>query len=469
MGLILLKNGKVVETDTISAIRPWKGIPAAGTAQRHGNPGSAHELQETRAGLHCGVGDAVCVNDDEAEQVDPRHNGQQHRRDELIDCRIVHKNHRDIRPPCREVPGTGHAIHLKESRLIGMARIWGGTAKAKEYRGSSGTVLLYGNYVPGKKRCQEKIERILIRCRRSTLQSRGMVAAAVLLAPLLSLSPWADAFSLQQHLSSHPALAKPIAIAFDPDLGRSAAESDSRSRNAILLPIRVSGLPPDSFLMKDRAEIRLIGRDGATLYRGRTIAALGYVDDFPVRTTNGGAVVTYQRIELPDKISTLILTQPVRLEMEYSMTIFDLEAEDRIPALNGDGSFGVFGRCQTKLDNDGDDIELGCEKPGAAPACTSVTPEYPSNGLRNPENFTYDPDYAPYSVHIVPDVMSQFDDDIKFLDLQGLAKYPVNRAQLDEACLILRSFRPAAHFTRRLVIPAIRLDDWIASKSSTVL
>jgi hypothetical protein len=299
--------------------------------------------------------------------------------------------------------------------------------------------------------------------RRSTLRARGMVAVTVLLAPLLSFSPWADAFSVQQHLSPHPTLAKPIAIAFDPDLGRSAAESDLRSRNAILLPIRVSGLPPDSFLMNDRAEIHLIGRDGATLYRGRTIAVLGYHDDFAVRTTNGGAVVTYQRIELPDKISTLVLTQPVRLVMEYSMTLFDLEVEDRIPALNGDGSFGVFGHCWTKLDNDGDDIELGCEKPGAAPVCTSVTLENPDNGLRNPENFTCDPDYAPYAMHIVPDVMSQSGGDIKFRDLQGLAKYPVDRSQLGEARLILQSYRPAAHFTRRLVIPAIRLEDWIGS------
>ena len=299
--------------------------------------------------------------------------------------------------------------------------------------------------------------------RRSTHRARGMVVAAVLLAPLLSLSPWAAAFSVQQHLSSHPALSRSIMIAFNPDIGRSAAEFNSRFRTVIFLPIQVSGLPPDSFLMNDRAEIRIIDRDGATIYRGRTIEALGYHDDFPVRTTHGGAVDAYQRIELPDKIPAHVLTNPVRVEMVESMTLFRLEAEESIPALDADASSSAFGRCRTKLDSEGDDIELGCEKPGPAPACTSITLENPADGVRGRENFTCDPDYAPYRAHIVPDGMSQFGGEISLGDLQGSTKNPGDPTQFDPARLIVRSFQPAAHFTRRLVIPAIRLDAWTAS------
>lgn len=302
--------------------------------------------------------------------------------------------------------------------------------------------------------------------RRATSRSRGVVAAAVLLAPLLSLSPWAAAFSVQQKLSPNRSLAEPITITLDPGLGRSPAEADLPSRKAILLPLRISGLAPESFLMIDHTDIRIIGRDGALLYRGRTIAAIGYQDDFPVRTMTGGEAVTYQRIELPDKLSNRILTQPVRVEMRYSLTLFDLAAVDTIPALNGDGRFAAFGSCRTKLDNDGDDIELGCEKPGSAPACISLTLENPINGLRNPENISCDPDYAPYSVHIFPDSMSQFGGGIKFRDLQGLAKYPVDSSQLGEARVTLKSYRPKAHFTRRLVIPDIRLDNWIANTAA---
>jgi hypothetical protein len=56
-------------------------------------------------------------------------------------------------------------------------------------------------------------------------------------------------------------------------------------------------------------------------------------------------------------------------------------------------------------------------------------------------------------VHIFPDSMSQSGGGIKFRDLQGLAKYPVDSSQLGEARVFLRSYRPAAHFSRRLVIP----------------
>lgn len=302
--------------------------------------------------------------------------------------------------------------------------------------------------------------------RRTTFRARSIVATTVLLAPLLSLSTWAAAFSLQQRLSPNSALAEPIAIAFYPGLRRSTAETDSPSHKEILLPVRVSGLPPESFLMNDHTEIRLIGRDGATLYRGRTVTAIGYEDDFPIRTMAGGDVVTYQRIELPDKLPDQVITQPVRVEIEYSLTLFNLADANTIPAANGDGRFAAFGLCRTKLDNDGDDIELGCEKTGAAPACISVTLENPNNGLRNPENLSCDPDYAPYTTHVFPDSMSQFGGGIKFRDLQGLAKYPVDRSQLGEARVILKSYRPTAHFTRRLVIPDIRLDEWISDATA---
>jgi hypothetical protein len=53
--------------------------------------------------------------------------------------------------------------------------------------------------------------------------------------------------------------------------------------------------------------------------------------------------------------------------------------------------------------------------------------------------------------------MSHFGAGIKFQDLQQLAKYPVDGSQLANARVSLRSYEPAAHFTRHLVIPDIRL------------
>src|SRR4029079_12836309 len=111
--------------------------------------------------------------------------------------------------------------------------------------------------------------------------ARGVVVAAVVLAPMLSFATWASAFSVQRTLSPNPAIAEPITIAFDPDLGRSAAEPAATSANVVLLPIRVSGLPPESIVMNERATIRLMARDGTTLFSGRTKVSLGYGEDFP--------------------------------------------------------------------------------------------------------------------------------------------------------------------------------------------
>ncbi len=169
--------------------------------------------------------------------------------------------------------------------------------------------------------------------RRATTRARQIVLGAVLLAPMLSFSTWASAFSVQRWLSTNPGIAEPIAIAFDPSLGRSAAEPASTSANAVLLPVRVSGLAPESIVMNDRAVVRLVGRDARTLFRGRTTVTIGYSDDFPVRTTEGGDVRTHQRIVFPSRVYERVLTQPVRLEIDYSLTLFHSEAANTIAAI----------------------------------------------------------------------------------------------------------------------------------------
>jgi hypothetical protein len=298
--------------------------------------------------------------------------------------------------------------------------------------------------------------------RRATTRGRSVAVAAVVLAPMLSFAAWAPAFAVQQMFSPNPAVAEPIAIAFDPSFGRPVAESASTSANVVLLPIRVSGLAPESIVMNDRATTRLVARDGTTLFEGRTTVGIGYGDDFPVRTAEGGEVRAHQRIVFPERVYELVRTQAVRMEIDYSLTLFQLEARNEMSAMNGDRRLTGLGWCRTKIDQDGDDIELGCIKTGGAPMCVGVTLENPTNGKQNPESHYCAPDYTPYTAHIYPDSTSRFGVGIEFRDLRGLAKFPVDGSQLADAQVILKSYLPAAHFTRRLVIPEIRLGDWAA-------
>jgi hypothetical protein len=213
-------------------------------------------------------------------------------------------------------------------------------------------------------------------------------------------------------------------------------------------------------VISDRAFVRLVGHDGATLYSGRSTASIGYGDDFPVRAEDRGEVHLHQRITVPDRIYEKIRTQSLRMEIDYSLTLFRMKAANSLAALNGDGNFAAFGRCRTQIDADGDDVELGCSKTGSAPTCVTIALENPSNGKRNPETPYCVPDYAPLRPHFLPDAMSHFGADIKFHDLRELARYPVDGSQLAAARVTLRSYTPAAHFTRHLIIPDIRLDGW---------
>ena len=212
--------------------------------------------------------------------------------------------------------------------------------------------------------------------------------------------------------------------------------------------------------MSDRAFIRLVGRNGTTLYSGRTTVNIGYGDDFPVRTADRGEVRLHQRITFPDRIYKLVRAQHVRAEIDYSLTLFRVASSNTIAALNGDERFAAFGWCRTAVDADGDDVKVGCAKTGGAPTCVTIALENPTNGRRNPETPYCEPDYAPVSSHFHPDLMSHFGADVKFHDLQQLATYPVDGSQLADARVRLTSYEAVAHFTRRLVIPDIRPGDW---------
>jgi len=294
--------------------------------------------------------------------------------------------------------------------------------------------------------------------RRATRRSRQIVVGAVFVAPMLSLSTWDSAFSVQRWLSPNAAAAFPIAIAFDRSVVRGAAEP-SISANTVLLPLHVSGLPPDSIVMNDRAEARLLDHDGATIFRGRTTPTLGYGDDFVVRTAEGGDVHLHQRIVLPGDVYARLRQRAVRLEIDYALTLFQLEASAIVGATNGDQRSRTLGWCKTQLDADGDEIELGCVTTREAPACVSITLENPLNRRHNPPTGACDPDYTPYPAHFYPDALSRFKFGIPFRDRQRLAQYPVDGSQLGHAILVVKTYRPAAHFTRRLVIPDIRLGE----------
>jgi hypothetical protein len=290
-----------------------------------------------------------------------------------------------------------------------------------------------------------------------------IVAAAVLLAPTLSLSNWHAAFSLQQWLSPMPPLARTIVMTFDSSPSDAVAQVGAETAtNTALLPLLISGVEPDSIVASDRALIRVVDRNGVLLFAGSTTGGRPR-DDFHVRVMSGGAVHARQRVVLPEKVYKHARMAAVRAEVDYSLTLFQRDAAVDVAASNGTTRSPAFGWCRTRIDQDGDDIEVGCLTIGTAPACISAFLENTVTGRKNPERLSCTPDYVPFAVHLFPDALSQFAGGVRFRDPQGLVRFPVDGSQLTRARVRLTSYRPVAHFTRHVVIPELRPHDWITT------
>ncbi|MGH9590628.1 MAG: hypothetical protein ACRD25_09540 [Terracidiphilus sp.] len=297
--------------------------------------------------------------------------------------------------------------------------------------------------------------------RRATKHARGIALAAVLVAPMASYSTWKSAFAIQQSLSPNLRAAGSVSVMFEPGAGPSP--DSAQIPGGASLPLLVTGLQPESLLLIDRAGIRVTDENGKVLFAGRTMPGVSGNNQVLATTSSGTDAHTHQRIKLPGAVFDAVKGKTVRIAMEYSLSLFNLDASATLGAMDASQHSRGFGWCKTKIDEEGDDIDLGCLQAGPAPTCASVVLENPIDGLRNPVDIRCIPDYAPFAAQVFPDSISHWGGAIQFRDLHGLTKFPVDGSQISNARLVLKSYWPIAHFTRQLVIPRLRPNDWIAA------
>lgn len=338
--------------------------------------------------------------------------------------------------------------------------------------------------------------------RRKTTFSRWLTVGVACLAFLAGLIPWQVAFALQKRLSPAPGTGRSILPVYASTLrkfllpeGMDRNNVNRRGRvverdeaSTVYLPVHITGLPDDGVLNADRSLVRLLALDGKKLYQGRGDDLLVRKEGHqgPIHFTIGlrglnvrelktkdlsvpqdGEAWIYQGIPLPRDLYPHVKNQPVRLEIDYSFTLLQ-GGTYNIPALGGNQVLPGLGRCTTNMDADGDDIVLHCMKTGPAPSCASAYLEHVPSGRRNPTVFGCQPNYAPFLDQMTPDGIARFGMGIRFHDLSGLAKYPVDVSQLPESHVVVRVYQQQDHFTRQLVIPQIRLTDWEAVEHTQV-
>jgi hypothetical protein len=305
--------------------------------------------------------------------------------------------------------------------------------------------------------------------RRKTLTSRFLIVMFGLMILATQFLPWKPAFAFEQRLSPAPNAGTNAVVAFDSGLGKFRSPSglgasseharrfQGQELTSVFLPLHVAGIHTDAFLLTDRVEARLINSDGKIEYHG-----IGEELEVSKEGPKPVEEPVYQEIQVPASIYRKLKDQPMRAEVDYSLTLFGVRQSYAVPALDGDQRMPGFGWCQTKMNEAETAVELRCMQPGKGPTCATLSLENELTGRRNPVRSSCHADYSPYSGWFTGDNMAQFGANIPFRDASGLAKFPVDGPQLPNSRLVIRVYEPEDHFTRSLEIPQITLKDWEA-------
>jgi hypothetical protein len=304
--------------------------------------------------------------------------------------------------------------------------------------------------------------------RRTTL-ARWVVGVGGALAICVMHLPWPVAFRMQAALSPDPTAARAITVGFDPQAGRYRLPAGAAPAvtSALHLPLRVSDVPDDSSVLMDRADVRIMGLDGTTLYQGKSTISFdgrGSTLDgrFEVRAGHGDGPVHSidERIYLPDDVYARLSDRPVRMSIDYSLTLFGASGTYSLAATGARQSLPGLGLCSTGIDAEGDDVEVGCLSTAQQPTCISVYLEHPATGLRNPETHVCNPDYTPALIgQFWPDTIHRMGGEVRFFDRTGMVRFPVDGSKLAAARLIIKTYHARDHFTRHIDTPIVKLAD----------
>jgi hypothetical protein len=243
-----------------------------------------------------------------------------------------------------------------------------------------------------------------------------------------------------------------------------------KQMGGIRLPLSISGLHPGDILVADRVAVRIQSMTGKVLYEGAGVCTRGGSGVGVSCTDNtlqiwpgaveGSDIPSEQRLNLPIAVYERIKNDPVRVEIVYALTRLVPQSSQAIAAIGGQQSLAEMGSCATRIDDDADEVQLGCLTNVEVPSCAAVVLEDPQTNKRNPELHLCSPSYGPAHREGFEDAVSRSSLSIPFRDPTGLAHFPVDSAAIERARIILTVYDPVDHFRRTVAIPKIRLSDW---------
>ena len=217
------------------------------------------------------------------------------------------------------------------------------------------------------------------------------------------------------------------------------------------LPVHTMGTSPAEMLLVDRLHIQLSGEDGRLLYRGPDAdPSPGLLAADPGDATRSA----HQTIEIPGDVYRKAAAAPMRLQMDYWLTLVKVSAEHKIAALDGELRSPELGLCATR--RDGNIIMLHCDSIKQAPFCYSAA-MYAADGRHNPEIIKCDPDYRRHWPPLI-DVFNFFGMELPLRDPYGLAHYAIDPSELGTSYVLLKIYEERDHFRRTLTVADFQLD-----------
>jgi hypothetical protein len=302
---------------------------------------------------------------------------------------------------------------------------------------------------------------------RKTFRGRLAMAAVLLLLLCSQAIPWKPVFALEKRLSRESGAAKEIAVAWQPHTVQAGSEVSAdrfeccmrvgsynpNDEVRLIFPVSVTGLPEDSILNEDNAQVVLTDAGGKRLYA---------VDGGPIEIrregSQSGPVAYDQAAKIPVQVYQDNKDRSVRVETTYSMTLFKLNASYSI-AVGGDRFIPALGRCESTINVAMTAVEVRCIQMGKGPTCATVFLEDPRDGSRNRPITSCNPNYSPYVDRPIPDAVSHSRLVLPFRDPTGQMKYAVDGPRIDGARIVIRVYEPAEHFTRAVTSLLIILKD----------
>ncbi len=311
-------------------------------------------------------------------------------------------------------------------------------------------------------------------------QKVGYLLVAATMGAFLSVIfflPWNTAFAIQKYFSRGTSGASAVSVTFNPAIGaRRVKTLDGESYDYLEhIPIQISGLPPNTALVIDRADAKSVSSSGK-VKRFSEDTGLNFAGNGSGYLTLEMAAASEAAADQPLNDAELMV-KPFRLEIDLWLTVLHGAGETPLRGVLGSfrGSRPPMSQCANwrstitmgDPDSNGGMLVLDCYPVLSGPPCLSlVLKNLPSPWVQSPTIHCYR-SYSPYTSRLWPGgdsahAIAVFED-----PNNGPGTSDAKADTFEHTDVALHWYEPVEHFKQTLVVPSMTLKEWMGHASPT--